>query len=146
MAASARHDRALKRGGAFSVVSFEIMDAEERYQHEATDDANPEELYDKRWALTLMHDALGRLRKQFASKGKGAQFEAIKDMLLPGAAEKSHQELAEVLGTTTANARVTLFRVRQEYGLLLRKIIADTVASPEDVDGEIAHLIQAVSA
>jgi RNA polymerase sigma-70 factor (ECF subfamily) len=41
---------------------------------------------------------------------------------------------------------VAVHRLRQRYRELLRQAIADTVSSPEEVEEELRHLLQAVSA
>jgi hypothetical protein len=41
---------------------------------------------------------------------------------------------------------VAVHRLRQRYRELLRQAIADTVSSPEEIEAELRHLLQAVSA
>ena len=39
---------------------------------------------------------------------------------------------------------VTIHRMRQRYGELLREEILHTVSAPEELDGEIAYLMEVV--
>jgi RNA polymerase sigma-70 factor (ECF subfamily) len=56
-----------------------------------------------------------------------------------------YAELAEKLQTSEGALRVAVHRLRQRYRELLRAAIADTVSSPEEVEEELRHLLQAVS-
>ena len=50
-----QHDKAtaLKRGGGQTFISFDAQTAEQRYHLEPADEATPEKLFERRWALTL---------------------------------------------------------------------------------------------
>src|SRR3954451_18089669 len=54
--------RALKRGGRLEHVSLDTSCAETQYQVEATNEASPERIYDRRWALALLGRTMARLR------------------------------------------------------------------------------------
>ena len=56
---------AKKRGGTDALLpSNELAIAEERYSEYADDQANPEVLYERRWALTLLQRAFERLEEE----------------------------------------------------------------------------------
>jgi hypothetical protein len=48
--------------------------------------------------------------------------------------------LASKLGMTEGSVKVTVHRLRQRFRQLLREEIANTVASPGEVDEEMRHL------
>ena len=54
-------------------------------------------------------------------------------------------ELAAKLGSTEAALKMAVSRLRQRYGELLRAEIANTVASPKDIDEEMAAFLRALS-
>ena len=136
-----RKGRALKRGGKASVVALDAMDAEARYAVEPVDDMTPERLFDRRWALAVLDQVLARLRGEYAAAGKGALYETIKDCLTGHREHLPYAELAGSLGMTEGAIKVAVHRMRRRYRDLLRDEIAQTVDSPEQVEGEIAHLL-----
>ena len=56
--------RAQKRGGGLAPISIDAQDAEGRYLLEPADPMTPEKLYERRWALTVLDQALARLQKE----------------------------------------------------------------------------------
>jgi RNA polymerase sigma-70 factor (ECF subfamily) len=76
------HERAaaLKRGGGQPVLSLDQFDPEERYALEPADDtAAPDAVFDQRWALQQVENALRRLRADYASAGRAPLFDLLKD-------------------------------------------------------------------
>jgi len=43
----------------------------------------PEKIFDARWAMTVLGEALKQLRQEYASAGKTSTFEALKAFLDP---------------------------------------------------------------
>ncbi len=142
LASDARKRQSLKRGGGQLVISIDQAMAEDRFRMEPQDEADPQKLYERRWAETLLGNVFQQLREIYVAKGKGEEFEAMRDLLMPGAREISHRELGTRMGMSEGAARTALFRLRQRYGELLRAAIADTVVSDNDVADEIAHLMK----
>src|ERR1017187_1495895 len=60
--------RAAKRGGGKIILSLDAPAAEQRYQLEPADTTNPDKLYDRRWALTLLETARARLAEEYADR------------------------------------------------------------------------------
>ena len=58
---------------------------------------------------------------------------------------KKRPEIAVRLQMTEGTLRVTIHRLRQRYRQLLRAEIANTVATPQEIDDEIRHLFSALS-
>jgi RNA polymerase sigma-70 factor (ECF subfamily) len=139
------HERAqaLKRGGG-RVVSLELGDAEGRYRLEPTHGQTPERLFERRWALTLLAQVLGRLRDEYDARGKGRLFEALKGQL-GGERTAAYAALGAELGLKEGAVKAAVHRLRKRYGELLRAEIADTVASPAEVEDEIRALFAAVA-
>ena len=65
-------DRAhrLKRGGGKEFVQLDAEDAEERYQREPVEFLTAEKIFDARWAMTVLGEALKQLRQEYATAGK----------------------------------------------------------------------------
>ena len=56
-----------------------------------------------------------------------------------------YAEVAAELGLTESGVKSAVFRLRQRYRELVREEVANTVESPEEVDGEIRYLISVIS-
>lgn len=134
-------NRAEKRGGGQSGVSLHLQDAERCYQLEPSHDETPERIYERRWAMTLLERALARLR---AEAGPSAQFDSLRGFLT-GESGISYKELAATLDTTEGALKTAVHRLRHRFAGLLRDEIADTVARPEDTEGELRYLLSALS-
>src|ERR1051325_3474230 len=70
--------RTQKRGGGKVFVSLDDADAEERYRVEPVDAMDPEKLFERSWALTLLDRARKRLREAYAQTGKSELSERLK--------------------------------------------------------------------
>jgi len=133
--------RAQKRGGGAVLLSIGELSAEERLRHEPAD-VSAEKIYERRWAWTLLDQVLERLRAEMAGAGKLALFEALRFSLT---GEKSpHAEVAERLAMSEGAVKVAVHRLRARYGALLRAEIAETVASPDEVEDELRALLAAL--
>jgi RNA polymerase sigma-70 factor (ECF subfamily) len=135
---------AQKRGGGLALISIDDAEAEGRYAHEAAEQRTPEQLFDRRWALTLLDQVLARLEDEMACAGKRAIFDALK-FALTGASAAPYEEIARHLGTTEGALKVAIHRLRDRYRTLLREEIAETVGSAAEVDEELRHLFAALS-
>lgn len=153
LAASVRHfllneidrARALKRGGPHPHLSLDMESAEGHYQIEPRDELTPERLFDYQWGLVLLQRVLARLRDEFEATGKAALFDGLKGFLTGDSEDVSYKEVAEKLGTTEGAVKVAVHRLKRRYRDLLVEEIAETVASPEEIESEIQHLLKAMS-
>jgi RNA polymerase sigma-70 factor (ECF subfamily) len=133
--------RTQKRGGGAMLFSFDELDAENRLRHEPATDS-PEQIYDRRWAMTLLDQVMARLRTEMAGAGKLAHFEALKFCLT---GEKSgYAEVGARLGMTEGAVKVAVHRLRERYRALLRAEIAATVTTEEETDDELRALLAAL--
>ncbi len=130
-----------KRGGRRNIVALDALDAEARYAVEPVDDMTPERLFEQRWAWAVLDEVLLRLREQYAAKGQGALFEALKGALMQRPAAGQYDEVAHKLGMTQNAVVVAAHRLRGRYRKLLRDEIAQTVAEPGLVDAEVTYLL-----
>ena len=82
----------------------------------------------------------GRLRP---AGGSAAQFETLKIFLTGGKGAQSHAGAAVALSMDEGAVRVAVHRLRKRYRRLLRDEIAQTLADPAQVDGEMEALFGA---
>jgi RNA polymerase sigma factor (sigma-70 family) len=138
-----QHDKAtaLKRGGGRTFISFDAQTAEQRYHLEPVDEASPDKLFERRWALTLLDQALARLRLECAVPGKAQLYEELETFLTGAPGDASYGEIAARQGTTESAVKSALHRLRQRHRELIREEVAATVSTAAEVEEEIRHLI-----
>lgn len=135
-----RHDNAQKRGGLVPHVSFDGMEADERYLHEPRDKRDPEWLFTQNWAHQLLATVREQLRASFTQSRRLEVFDALLPYITLDDDQPSYREIAEKIGGSEANARILVFRLREKFRDLLREEIALTVGSPEEIQSEMDWL------
>jgi RNA polymerase sigma-70 factor (ECF subfamily) len=135
----------LKRAGGQVFVPIQTENGETRYGAEPAHELTPERIFERRWALTLLEQAIARLREEFVASGKGAVFEQLKDFLTGDDAAPSYAEIAPRLGLSEDALKMTVSRLRKRYRELRRAAVAETVANPHEVDDELRHLRAALA-
>lgn len=136
---------AQKRGGGQSLLSLDAELAEKRYASEPATDETPEKIFDRRWAFTVMERTVARLRAEYATSGRAKLFDELKQFQ-PGEEDaRSYADVAQRLGVSQSAVKSAIFRLRQRHRDLLREEIAQTVATPGEVDEEIRYLISVMS-
>ncbi|MCX5684516.1 MAG: sigma-70 family RNA polymerase sigma factor [Planctomycetota bacterium] len=138
-----RRASARKRGGGKPAISLDAESAETRYRREPAHDLTPERAYERRWALLLLEKALSTLRDEYAASGKAAAFARLSGFLA-GREHVLYEKAARELGMTEGAVKVAVHRLRRRCRAILRAEVAQTVADPADVDGELRHLMAAV--
>src|SRR4029077_8260782 len=68
----------LKRGGRAEFVRIDLEAAEDRYELEPIDKLTPEKIFDARWAVALLGEAMNRLDREYMAQGKESTFRALK--------------------------------------------------------------------
>ena len=136
------HERAnaQKRGGGLAFVPLDANDAEEWLSAEAAATETPEDIFDRRWALTLLERAFARARGECEAAGKLAQFECLKTFLEGDVSHGDYNVAARELHMTAGAVAVAVHRLRQRYREILRREIADTVGTPEQIEEELRDL------
>ena len=86
---------------------------------------------------------LARLRAEMLAADKLTHFDALKFCLT--GEKTAHADVAAQLGMTEGAVKVAVHRLRERYRALLRAEIAETVATPDEVEGELRHLLSALS-
>ena len=130
----------LKRGGGQQILSFDALSAEERYQLEPSDLADPIKLYERRWVTTLLDRVLVHLEEEFHQAGKAELFAALRGSLLLNDDRVSYAKIGAGLALSEAAVTKAVQRLRRRYRELFREEIAQTVTSPGEVDDELKHL------
>ena len=135
--------RAQKRGGGAMPLPLDLTDVEQRYASEPA--LSPDEVFERRWAMTLLEQTLARLEGEFAEAGKPKEFELLKDWLTAGRGEIPYAELAGQLASGEGAARVAVHRFRKRFRDLYREAIAQTVSDTSEVESEMRHFAAILS-
>ena len=134
-----------KRGDGRPLLSLDAGLAERRYAQEPADPCDPEQLFERRWALTLLDTVLQRLETEAAESGRANLFRQIKGVLQGDHDGMTLVQLAPQLGMSEAALTMTILRLRQRYRELVREEIAHTVSRPVEIDEEMRYLFQVLS-
>jgi RNA polymerase sigma factor (sigma-70 family) len=134
--------RTLKRGGGTRTLSLDTEMAEERYSGEPATGRSPEQVFERRWAMTVLDRAMDRLQSEIDSSGDEISLEHLKQYLTSAEPQVPYRETAEALGVSEGAVATAVHRLRKRYGQCLRAEIAETVVDPGHVDDELRYLLQ----
>ncbi len=134
--------RAIKRGGGAVAIPIDIVEAEGRYERALVSVETPERLYERQWGLTMMAVVLDSVRKEYVAAGNERLFDRLSEFVTDPAG--THADAARDLDMSVPAVKMAVHRLRRRYREALRERVADTVASPDQVDDEIRHLMTAV--
>lgn len=135
-----RRAHAQKRGGFQPVVSIDQELAESRFAAEPAHELQPDVLYERQWATTLLERTLSRLQEEYTETGRATLFEHLRSCITRDQSALPYAEIAARLKLTEAAVKVAVYRLRLRYREILRAEIADTLAAPEEVEEELRHL------
>ncbi len=141
-----RRAMAIKRGKGQRLIPLEELSADERTEMEPADPVTAEQIYERRWASTVLDRVLGLLKNEYVAAGNTLLFDSLKQLLPDEPGAPSQADIAGRLGMTNNAVRQAFHRFRQRYQLLLREEIAHTVATPGDIEDELRHLIAVIRA
>ena len=137
--------KTIKRGGQCFFVSWDELDAENRYRQEPFSELSAEKLYDRRWAMTILDKAREGMRQEHSASGELALFETLEGAITGTLEPQTYHDLAARLSLTEAAVRMRIHRLKRRYGKVLREVVQATLAEGEDVDAEIRQLFAAWS-
>jgi len=141
LAKARRRELTVKRGEGRSLVPLDELLTRERGDLEPASALSADNVYERRWALTLLEQVLAHLEEEYRVAGKELLFESLNELLAGESAGPSQGDIAKKLGMTEHAVKQAFYRLRQRYRELLREEIAHTVAVPADVEDELRHFI-----
>jgi RNA polymerase sigma-70 factor (ECF subfamily) len=141
-----RYSEAEKRGGEQIHFPIDVIHGENRYQNVPADQATPDQLFERQWALTLLDTAMSRLREEYEQSGKAELLEQLLPHLSQDSDARPYAEIAESLVMNETALKVAAYRMRKRYRAILRAEIADTLheRSESEIDEELHWLITIV--
>ena len=133
--------KALKRGGGRPPISLALDTAESKLTLEPAHELTPEKLYERQWALTLLELVVERIEAEYSAAGKEAIFDKLSRWLAAEAKAGDYARESSALGLTEGATAAAVFRLRQRFRQFVREEVGNTVQSPQDIDGEMQHLL-----
>jgi RNA polymerase sigma-70 factor (ECF subfamily) len=140
-----RRSAAGKRGGAARHVPFDFAGAAERFRREPADDGDPERVFLRSWALTLLKRTSLAVRAEYAAAGRAAVFDRLRTAITGDPGAETYRAIGAEFGLTENAVKKAAQALRQRYAAELRRQIRETVADPGQVDDEIRELFTAVA-
>jgi RNA polymerase sigma factor (sigma-70 family) len=137
---------AIKRGERQRLIPLENLRERERVGFEWADTLAADQIYERRWALSVLDQVLGRLEDEYRAASKMALFGQLQRSLIDEPDHASQVDIAHELGMTQNAVRQASYRLRQRYRQLLHEEIAHTVMVPGDIEDELHHLIAVLRA
>jgi hypothetical protein len=140
--------RCLEREGNEEFVQLNARDAKERYGLEPVEFLTAEKIFDARWAMIVIGEAMNQLRQHYSNEGKASTFETLKSFLDPvnSVALPSYEAVADQLQISFGEVKTLIQRLRKQYVALLRGEIGRTVCDAAEIDKEIHALCEALVA
>src|SRR2546425_1424002 len=131
-----------KRGGDARVIPLDALKAEERYRFEPVDRLDAARLFDRRWAMTVLEQAISRLEAEFKDRPK--LFVELHTFLVGECDGRTCADASTNLGMTEVGVRATISRMRKRCRELVREEISQTLTSISDVEEEYRDLLAAL--
>ena len=132
---------AQKRGGGINAISIDGEEAEGRFLQEPVTHSDPDAMFDRKWAKTVLESALFNLKEEVAASGKTDLYDSLKGYLW-GDEAIPYESLVHKLNLKRNALQVAVHRLRQKFRSHLREVITQTLLKSEDVDDEIRYLIK----
>ena len=144
------HNRAtaIKRGEGQRLIPLEELRERERIGFDSSETLAADQIYQRRWALSVLDQALARLGDEYRAAGPASAglFNRLQKSLTDEPDRPSPADTAHEFGMTESAVRQASYRLRQRYRQVLREEIAHTVMLPGDIEDELRHLIAVLRA
>ena len=126
--------------GGETAIEIEAEWAEGHYASEP--EGEPDAVFHRRWTLTVLEFTMQALRAEYVEKEQETLFAEVAPFIaFADAADAQYAAAAERAGVSVGALRLAVFEFRARHRELLRGFVADTLADPADVGGEITALL-----
>ncbi len=135
---------AVVRGGGVVLHALDYEFGERQLSQELSRNESAEAIFERSWAIAMLDRVLKQLRDEYVDLNKAALFECLSPFLSGDQSGEGYTGVCEILQLSPEAARVAAHRMRKRYRQILREEIAQTIATPQEVDDEIRHLFAAL--
>ena len=139
------HHRQKRAGGKYH-IHLDGLSCEARYRYEPVEHCTPEQLFERRWAVTLLDNALQRLKSETTAAGNATLFDQLKSAMMGDRSGRSYDEIGQSLGMSAGAVRLAVLRLRRRFARLCREEVAHTVDDPAEIEDELNHLLRVLGA
>ena len=133
---------AAKRGGGVPVISLDALDAEAQLSQAAAWFQSPESIFERAWAETVVQTSVERLRAEYAGGGQGGPVRGTEAVSVPPGRSGGLQRHRPGLGMSADAVAMAVMRLRRRYRAMVRAEVANTVATPAEIDDEMRYLVE----
>jgi DNA-directed RNA polymerase specialized sigma24 family protein len=142
------HNRAMaiKRGEGKRLIPLEDLRERERIGFEPSETLAADQIYERRWALSVLDQVMGRLGEEYRVAGNTGLFDRLQKSLTDEPDRPLPADTAREFGMSESAVRQASYRMRQRYRQLLREEIAHTVMALGDIEDEVRHLVAVLRA
>ena len=137
---------AAKRGGGTRLVPLDALDVEAQFNQVAASTRSPEEMFDRAWAETVVKSSVERLGMEYGAGGQAALFAEIKGYLSQPVDRAAYAASGQRLGMSTDAVAMAVVRLRQRYRAAVQVEVANTVATPAEIEDEMRYLVELLAA
>jgi len=137
---------AIKRGAGKRLIPLEDLRERERIGFELSETLAADQIYERRWALSVLDQVMGRLGEEYRVAGNTGLFDRLQKSLTDEPDRALPADTAREFGMSESAVRQASYRMRQRYRQLLREEIAHTVIALGDVEDELRHLVAVLRA
>lgn len=124
-------------------MDFEV--GELQYAHMAEESASADQLFERRWAMTLLQNTAAMLRSEYEQRNHGMLYELLEPHLNQDPARVPYADLSPQLSMSEDAIKQAARRMKLRYREILRAEIANTVSSIDEVDDELRQLMKILS-
>ena len=140
-------ERAIKRGGAAQTIPIDRNVGTSGYAlRPPSKEMSPANVFERRWAMTVLDRAIQRLEREARQTGDEAQVEHLKQYLTSSDTQAPYREAAVALGMSEGAVATAVHRLRKRYGQCLRAEIGELVLEPAHIDDEVRRILSVVLA
>jgi RNA polymerase sigma factor (sigma-70 family) len=136
--------RAQKRGGGRELLPLLPVDCEHQAYIEPADQVTPETLFERRWALAVLEQALTLVRADYARQGKTDLFDRLKETLTEPSGT-GYARLAKVLRLSEDAVKMAVHRLRRRYREALAAVVGETVSDRGDIQDELRQVLRTLA-
>jgi RNA polymerase sigma factor (sigma-70 family) len=136
----------IKRGDGCRLVALDAMGDRESTAVAPADTLSADQIYERRWALTVLEQVLARLGEEYRAAGNAGLFERLRKLLTDEPDRSSQAQIADEFAMTENAVKQAFHRLRRRYRELLHEEIARTVIVSADIDDELRHLVAVLRA
>ena len=138
-----RAERRVKRGGDATVLPIDVADVEDRLTIDDASQSDPDVVFHREWARSVLVTSLGRLRERYDALGRGLHLTLFDRYDIQAARDErpTYAELAAEYGIPATQVTNWLAATRRDFRALVLETIRDLSGSDEEFRAEARALL-----